>query len=128
MYEVSSYHAFSIAIMRNIFRAFEKRGPHLVKLEMRHFNATEETATTANDSKTPGKVVQIDDLRIQNRLGKLVRGTVEETLNGMLDTGTDALCGAQRYGCNPDRACGYRAGIYEQNLLTKAGKVNLKVP
>ena len=34
-----------------------------------------------NDSKTLGKVVQIDDRRIQDHLGELVRGTVEETLN-----------------------------------------------
>ena len=32
----------------------------MVKLELRHFNATEETTTMANDRKTLGKVVQID--------------------------------------------------------------------
>ena len=53
----------------------------MVKLELRHFNATEETTTMTKDSKTLGKVVQIDDRRIQDHLGELVRGTVEETLN-----------------------------------------------
>jgi len=31
---------------------------------LRHFNATEETTTMTNDSKTLGKVVQIDDHRL----------------------------------------------------------------
>ena len=81
----------------------------------------------ANDSKTLGKVVQIDDRRIQDHLGELVRGTVEETLNTMLDAEADALCGAQRYERSPDRV-DTRAGSYERSLHTKAGEVNLKVP
>lgn len=32
-----------------------------------------------------GNVVQIDEAKIQDHLGKVVRGTVEETLNGLLD-------------------------------------------
>jgi transposase-like protein len=50
-----------------------------------------------SEAKTLGKVVQIDEARIQDHLGELVRGTVEETLNAMLDAEADALCGAQRY-------------------------------
>ena len=81
----------------------------------------------AIDSKTLGKVVQIDDRRIQDHLGELVRGTVEETLNTMLDAEADALCGAQRYERSPDRV-DTRAGSYERSLHTKAGEVTLKVP
>ncbi len=73
------------------------------------------------------KVVQIDDRRIQDHLGELVRGTVEETLNTMLDAEADTLCGAQRYERSPDRV-DTRAGSYERKLHTKAGEVNLKVP
>ena len=79
------------------------------------------------DSKTLGKVVQIDDHRIQDHLGELVRGTVEETLNGMLEAEADALCGAQRYERSPDRV-DTRAGSYERSLHTKAGEVKLNVP
>lgn len=53
--------------------------------------------------KALGKIVQIDERRIQDHLGELVCGTVEETLNGMLDAEADALCGAQRYECSPER-------------------------
>ena len=79
------------------------------------------------DTRTLNKVVQIDDRRIQDHLGELVRGTVEETLNTMLDAEADALCGAQRYERSPDRI-DTRAGNYERKLHTKAGEVKLKVP
>ena len=37
------------------------------------------------------KVIQINEEAIRDHLGKLVRSTVEETLNGMLDAG----CGGE---------------------------------
>ena len=40
---------------------------------------------TEDSKKTLGNVVSIDEGRIQDHLGELMRGTVEETLNGMLD-------------------------------------------
>ena len=80
-----------------------------------------------SETKTLGKVVQIDDARIQDHLGELVRGTVEETLNAMLDAEADAMCGAQRYERSPDRI-DTRAGHYDRKFHTKAGEVDLKVP
>jgi len=44
-----------------------------------------------------GQVIQIDEARIRDHLGEMVRGTVEETLNAMLDAEADRLCGAGRY-------------------------------
>ena len=38
-----------------------------------------------SDEKPMGQVIQIDEARIRDHLGELVRGTVEETLNAMLD-------------------------------------------
>ena len=35
--------------------------------------------------------------QIQDHLGELVRGTVEETINLMLDSKADAFCNAARY-------------------------------
>ena len=57
----------------------------------------------------------------------LVRGTVEETLNGMLEAEADVLCGAQRYERRPDRD-DTRVGRYERKLHTKAGEVALNMP
>ena len=50
-----------------------------------------------NDEKAMGQVIQIDEARIRDHLGEMVRGTVEETLNAMLDAEADQLCGAARY-------------------------------
>ena len=54
-----------------------------------------------SDEKTMGQVmgqvIQIDEARIRDHLGEMVRGTVEETLNAMLDAEADQLCGAGRY-------------------------------
>ena len=79
------------------------------------------------DIKELGKVVQIDEGRIKDHLGELVRGTVEETLNAMLDAEADTLCGAQRYERSADRV-DTRAGSYTRKLHTRAGEVELKMP
>jgi transposase-like protein len=57
----------------------------------------------------------------------VVRETVEQTLNALLDAEADALCGAKRYERNPERL-DTRAGHYERQLHTKAGEVKLQVP
>ena len=44
-----------------------------------------------------GQVIQIDEARIRAHLGEMVRGTVEEALNAMLDAEADRLCGPARY-------------------------------
>ena len=36
-------------------------------------------------AKPMGQVIQIDEARIRDHLGDMVRGTVEEALNAMLD-------------------------------------------
>ena len=82
----------------------------------------------AQDS-TPklGQVIQIDEAQVRDHLGELVRGTVEETLNALLDAEADELCGAKRYERTSLRK-DFRAGHYERGLHTKAGKVKLRVP
>jgi transposase-like protein len=54
-------------------------------------------------------------------------GTVEETLNALLDAEADRLCNAQRYERSEARR-DTRAGYYERGLQTKAGEVRLRVP
>ena len=72
-------------------------------------------------------VITIDDERIRGHLDRVVRGTVEETLNALLDAEADRLCNAQRYERTEARR-DTRAGHYERGLQTKAGDVTLKVP
>src|SRR6202035_4778598 len=80
-----------------------------------------------NGLKAMGQVIQIDEARIRDHLGEMVRGTVEETLNALLDAEADRLCGAGRYERTQGRQ-DTRAGSYERSLHTVAGEVNLKVP
>nr|WP_238381052.1 transposase [Alkalilacustris brevis] len=69
-----------------------------------------------------GQVIQIDEGRIRDHLGEMVRGTVEEALNAMLDAEADQLCGAGRYERSEGRQ-DTRAGSYERALHTKAGEM-----
>ncbi len=78
-------------------------------------------------SRGLGKVVQIDEEQIKSHLGELVRESVEETLNGLLDAEADQLCNAKRYERSTERSS-TRAGHYKRKLQTKAGEVTLKVP
>ena len=80
-----------------------------------------------SDEKAMGQVIRIDEARIRDHLGEMVRGTVEETLNAMLDAEADQLCGAGRYERSEARQ-DTRAGSYERTLQTSAGEVSLKVP
>jgi putative transposase len=85
---------------------------------------------TNEDTPIPGplnNVIRIDDERIKGHLDRVVRGTVEETLNSLLDAEADRLCNAQRYERTEARR-DTRAGHYERSLETKAGEVTLKVP
>ncbi len=78
-------------------------------------------------SKKLGKVIQIDEEQIHQHLGNLVRGTVEETLNKLLDAEADQLCNAARYERTEARK-DTRTGHYQRKLHTKAGEVTLNVP
>jgi putative transposase len=82
----------------------------------------------AEDTATPalGNVIRIDEERIQDHLGRIVRGTVEDTLNSLLDAEADRLCRATRYERTEARR-DRRAGSYRRQLHTRAGEVSLKV-
>jgi putative transposase len=86
-----------------------------------------EPTGAGSEAKALGSVVQIDEGKIQSHLDEVVRSTVEETLNALLDAEADQLCGARRYERSEGRK-DTRAGSYERQLQTKAGEVSLKVP
>src|SRR5262245_29463510 len=72
-------------------------------------------------------VIRIDEGQLHQHLDAVVRDTVEQTLNDLLDAEADRLCNAQRYERSPDRV-DTRAGSYTRTLHTKAGEVELQVP
>ena len=73
------------------------------------------------------KVIKINEAAIRDHLGEMVRSTVEETLNQMLDAEADRMCNANKYQ-RTDARKDTRAGHYQRKLHTKAGEVSLKVP
>src|ERR1700733_1169293 len=83
--------------------------------------------TNQGEGPKLSQVIQIDEGKIQEHLGEVVRSTVEETLNAMLDAEADRLCRAERYERTEARK-DTRAGSYQRQLQTKAGEVTLKVP
>src|ERR1700692_4429491 len=83
--------------------------------------------TNQGEGPKLSQVIQIDEGKIQEHLGEVVRSTVEDTLNAMLDAEADRLCRAERYERTEARK-DTRAGSYQRHLQTKAGEVTLKVP
>jgi len=71
--------------------------------------------------------IEVNEEAVREHLGEVVRATVEETLNSLLDAEAERLCNAKRYERTPERQDS-RAGHYSRKLLTCAGKVDLKVP
>jgi putative transposase len=72
-------------------------------------------------------VIRIEEEKIRSHVDEVVRKTVEQTLNGLLEAEADELCGATRYARSPERL-DTRAGHYDRQLHTKAGEVTLSMP
>ena len=75
----------------------------------------------------PDNIIQVNDELIHTELKDLVRTSVEEALNAMLDAEADRLVNADRYARDAERQ-GYRSGHYDRSFTTTSGKVNLKMP
>lgn len=70
------------------------------------------------------KIIQLNEEVIKGQLKELVRESVEETLNGLLEAEAEKLTQAGRYERSEQRQ-GYRRGHYNRNLMTTAGEVML---
>ena len=73
------------------------------------------------------KIVQLNEEIIKGQINELVRGSVEETLNELLEKEAESLTQAARYERSEARQ-GYRSGHYDRNLTTTSGDVTLHVP
>ena len=72
-------------------------------------------------------IITLNEQTLKNQLGELVRASVEETLNKMLDAEADQLANAGKYERTAARK-DTRAGHYQRKLTTKAGEVTLQIP
>ncbi len=60
-------------------------------------------------------------------MARSIFGSVEDTLNALLDAEAERLVGAGRYERTEARR-NIRSGSYQRKLQTRAGEVRLKVP
>ncbi|MCK8059832.1 IS256 family transposase [Fusibacter sp. A1] len=74
-----------------------------------------------------GNIIQLNEQVIKTELKDLVRNSVEETLNALLNQEADELLNASKYERSDERK-GYRAGHYIRGLTTTSGDVKLNVP
>ena len=75
----------------------------------------------------PEPIVTLNEESLKTDLRELVRSTVEEMLNGLLDEEADDLVGAERYERTAGREA-YRAGHYERRLTTTSGEAAIRMP
>lgn len=73
------------------------------------------------------KIIHLNEGAIKLELKELVRNSVEETLNELLEKEAQELTNAERYERTEERQ-GYRSRHYERNLTTTSGDVKLKMP
>jgi putative transposase len=113
-----------------LFRTIEWGWRPRIWLNWRWLNATRTARRSRHErdyTESVGNAITIDDERIKSHLDRVVRRSVEETLNALLDAEADRLCNAQRYERTEGRR-DTRAGHYERKLQTKAGEVKLRIP
>ena len=75
----------------------------------------------------PEPIVTLNEESLRSDLRELVRKTVEDTLNGLLEAEADDLVGAGRHGRTAEREA-YRAGHYDRGLTTSSGEVTIHMP
>ncbi len=73
------------------------------------------------------KIVQLNEEVIKRQIKELVCGSVEETLNGLLEAEAEKLTQAARYERSEERQA-YRSGHYSRNLTTTSGNITRNVP
>ena len=82
---------------------------------------------SVSEGKKLNRAIRIDEAQIRSHLDTLVRDSVEDTLNKLLDSEADRLCNARHYEHSEERT-DRRAGHYPRKLQTRVGEVQLKMP
>ncbi len=72
-------------------------------------------------------IVTVNEGSLKNDLKELVRKTVQDTINALLDEEAEEMVGAERYERTAEREV-YRSGHYKRKLSISSGEVVLEVP
>ena len=72
-------------------------------------------------------IVSVDEETLKGDLRELVRKTVQDTINALLEQEAEEMVGAERYERTAGREA-YRSGHYKRRLTTTSGQIELEVP
>ena len=72
-------------------------------------------------------IVSVDEETLKGDLRELVRKTVQDTINALLEQEAEEMVGAERYERTAGREA-YRSGHYKRRLTTTSGQIELDVP
>lgn len=72
-------------------------------------------------------IIKIDEEGLKNDLKGVIRKTIEETINAMLDEEAAELCNAEKHERTSERK-NFRSGHYQRKLMTTSGEVELSIP
>lgn len=72
-------------------------------------------------------IVSVNEESLRLDIKELVKNTVRDVINQLLDEEADELVNAERYERTADREA-YRSGHYKRKLVTSSGEVELDVP
>ena len=72
-------------------------------------------------------IIQLNEETVKSELKEMVRNSVEETLNALLNKEAEELTSAAKYERTESRQ-GYRSGHYSRKLTTTSGEVTLNIP
>lgn len=72
-------------------------------------------------------IVSVDEESLRKDIVELVRKTVQDTLNALLEQEAEEMVGAERYERTAGREA-YRSGHYKRKLSTTSGQIELDVP
>ena len=87
----------------------------------------DERVVSLEEAVAKPELIRVDASELKTDLREVVRNTVEETLNGLLEGEAEQICNAGRYERSGKREA-HRSGNYERKLMTQAGEVTLQVP
>ena len=72
-------------------------------------------------------IIQLNEETVKSESKEMVRNSVEETLNALLNKEAEELTSAAKYERTESRQ-GYRSGHYSRKLTTTSGEVTLNIP
>ena len=72
-------------------------------------------------------IVSVDEETLKGDLRELVRKTVQDTINALLEQEAEEMVGAERYERTVGREA-YRSSHYRRKLTTTSGQIELDVP